>query len=73
MMTTNRIAKVKDLLKFLAQFDPELDVVFENFEWGHEPVLLSDLEQKAAWLGNAAYRRTFQKVEYTSTTPCFFL
>ena len=69
----NKVAKVKDLIKFLEQFDPETDVVLENFEWGNEPLLISDLNYKEAWLTNWKYKRTFQGKDYENSEPAILL
>lgn len=71
---SNRIAKIKDLVAFLQKFDQDLDVVFEDYQWGSEPVLISDFNQEDAWLGHFPSTRRFQGVDYTTETrPCFLL
>jgi hypothetical protein len=73
MATSNRIATIKDLVDFLGQFPPETNLVFEDWKWGHEPVLTSDLNHPDAWTSTAQYRRTFQGKEFTSSVPCLLL
>lgn len=72
-VSDNRVAKIKDLVEFLGQFDPETDLVFENLQWGNEPVLVSDFVHKQTWTSSAQYQRTTAGKEFISTSPCFLL
>ena len=68
----NRVATVRDLIKFLEGFDPDMDVVLEHEDWDNEPLLISDLVPEA-WTANASFDRRFQKDRYESAVPALLL
>jgi len=75
MAFDNRVATVKDLIKFLQKnFKPETNLVYDTTYYeDREPVLLTDFQNSEAWKTYERYERRYMGKEFESTAPAVLI